>query len=57
MRKTTKNHGLTGAVITVIVLVLLMVLSAGAMLGDYLDRKSTRLNSSHVKRNRMPSSA
>ena len=23
----------------------------------YLDRKSTRLNSSHVKRNRMPSSA
>ena len=35
MRKTTKNHGLTGAVITVIVLVLLMVLSAGAMLGDY----------------------
>lgn len=35
MRKTTKGHGLTGAVITVIVLVLLMVLSAGAMLGDY----------------------
>ncbi len=35
MRKTTKNHGLTGAVITVIVLVLLMMLSAGAMLGDY----------------------
>ena len=25
--------------------------------GDCLDRKSTRLNSSHVKRSRMPSSA
>ena len=24
---------------------------------NYLDRKSTRLNSSHVKRSRMPSSA
>ena len=26
-------------------------------IGDLLDRKSTRLNSSHVKRSRMPSSA
>ena len=26
-------------------------------LGDYLDRKSTRLNSSHVRTSRMPSSA
>ena len=34
MRKTTKGHGLTGAVVTVILMVLLMVFSAGAMLGD-----------------------
>ena len=26
-------------------------------LGDYLDRKSTRLNSSHIQKSRMPSSA
>ena len=25
--------------------------------GDYLDRKSTRLNSSHIEESRMPSSA
>lgn len=35
MRKTTKGHGLMGAVITVVGMVLLMALSAGAMLGDY----------------------
>lgn len=35
MRKTTKGHGLKGAVITAAVVVLFMVLSAGAMLGDY----------------------
>ena len=28
-----------------------------ASIGDTIDRKSTRLNSSHVKRSRMPSSA
>ena len=35
MRKTTKGHGLMGAVITVVGMVLLMALSAGTMLGDY----------------------
>ena len=35
MRKTTKSHGLLGAVVAVAVIVLLMVLSAGAILGDY----------------------
>ena len=37
-----------------------VIISRGAtagMIEQYLDRKSTRLNSSHVKRSRMPSSA
>ena len=29
----------------------------GALLGEVLDRKSTRLNSSHIQKSRMPSSA
>ena len=33
-----------------------IVLSAGALL-SHLDRKSTRLNSSHIQKSRMPSSA
>ena len=36
MRKTTeKNHGLVGGAITAVVVVLFMLLCAGAMLGDY----------------------
>ena len=35
MRKTTKNHGLLGAVVIAAVVVLFMVFSVGAMLGDY----------------------
>ena len=30
---------------------------AGALINEILDRKSTRLNSSHIQKSRMPSSA
>ena len=33
------------------------VIEVGNPLGDYPDRKSTRLNSSHIQKSRMPSSA
>ena len=33
------------------------ILPARELLGDLLDRKSTRLNSSHIQKSRMPSSA
>ena len=36
---------------------LLMLVMLFTMASNILDRKSTRLNSSHVKRSRMPSSA
>ena len=35
MQKITKGHGLVGAAVAVVLMVLLMVLAAGAMLGDY----------------------
>ena len=34
-----------------------VILSAPVLLGLDLDRKSTRLNSSHIQKSRMPSSA
>ena len=45
---TSSDHGL---------LTNLLVGIAGAFVGGSLDRKSTRLNSSHLKLSRMPSSA
>ena len=36
---------------------LLENLAAGVSLDEFLDRKSTRLNSSHIQKSRMPSSA
>ena len=35
----------------------LILLGIGAMVGTGIDRKSTRLNSSHIQKSRMPSSA
>ena len=37
--------------------ILFVAFMMGPVLGNYPDRKSTRLNSSHVLRSRMPSSA
>ena len=72
MRKTTKGKGLAGgtAVAAVVAgLALLQILGLAAVWGalpaafavlalaGVADRKSTRLNSSHPSRSRMPSSA
>ena len=40
-----------------LLLVLLLAAGAGQLLGGGADRKSTRLNSSHIQKSRMPSSA
>ena len=36
---------------------IIAVLAAGGLLAASIDRKSTRLNSSHLEQSRMPSSA
>ena len=52
--KRRSRAGVFGYALLFIVLMLLVMLSFGAMA---LDRKSTRLNSSHPLSSRMPSSA
>ena len=43
--------------LSIVTLTALFVLAGGTGLGQETDRKSTRLNSSHLRLSRMPSSA
>ena len=56
-RRKKRLLGPTLRTIAIVVVVLLFVLPLGWMLMAALDRKSTRLNSSHLTHSRMPSSA
>ena len=51
------EFGWSRSAIAFAVSVNLFLFGVGAPLGGWLDRKSTRLNSSHIQKSRMPSSA
>ena len=51
----TGNHG--GAAFILIYLACVLILGMPIMMAEFTDRKSTRLNSSHASKSRMPSSA